>query len=321
MNILNNGRFGTAAALSGTMKTCIQKVVDFATHRHQFGHKIESFGSIQEKIARMCILQYVSESMAYMIAGNMDRGSQHYQMESAISKCFASEAAWYTCDESIQILGGLGFLRETGLEKIMKDLRTFKVFEGTNDILKLFVGLTGLQYAVRHAELVRKALKNSKKATSVMLEETKDRFSRIVGILYSNSLADYVHKDLTKPASLLAKNINLFASVVEVVLLKYGKKIANEQFLINRIANATIDIYATVVVLSRATKSLNENAASARHEKLMAEAWALESYDRVVKNLSEVNAKKHLENHVRLSEISRNVCAAGGVVQLNPLNV
>lgn len=83
--------------------------------------------------------------MAYMISGNMDSGSQNYHLEAAISKVFASEAAWYVCDEAIQIMGGMGFMKETGLERIMRDLRIFRIFEGTNDILRLFVALTGIQ--------------------------------------------------------------------------------------------------------------------------------------------------------------------------------
>lgn len=77
-----------AAALSGTMKTCIKKAVDFANQRKQFGQLITNYGGIQEKIARMAMLQYVTESMAYMISGNMDSGSQHYHLEAAISKVY-----------------------------------------------------------------------------------------------------------------------------------------------------------------------------------------------------------------------------------------
>lgn len=88
MNILNNGRFGMAAALSGTMRACTKKAIDFATTRIQFGKRIDSFGSIQEKLARMSMFQYVTESMAYMVSGNMDTGSEHYHLEAAISKVF-----------------------------------------------------------------------------------------------------------------------------------------------------------------------------------------------------------------------------------------
>lgn len=58
---------------------------------------------------------------------------------------FASEAAWFVTDEGIQILGGMGFMKDCGLEKILRDLRIFRIFEGTNDILRLFIALTGLE--------------------------------------------------------------------------------------------------------------------------------------------------------------------------------
>lgn len=86
MNVLNNGRFGMAAALSGTMRYCIKKAVEHATQRVQFGHTIDYYGSIQEKLGRMAMLQYITESLAYSIAGNMDNGSQDYYLEAAISK-------------------------------------------------------------------------------------------------------------------------------------------------------------------------------------------------------------------------------------------
>lgn len=75
-----------ASCLSGTMKTAIAKAVEFATQRAQFGQKIDSFGGIQEKIGRMATLQYVTESLAFMISGNMDEGKTDYQLEAAISK-------------------------------------------------------------------------------------------------------------------------------------------------------------------------------------------------------------------------------------------
>ena len=56
---------------------------------------------------------------------------------------FASEAAWFVTDEGIQILGGMGYMKDAGLEKVMRDLRIFRIFEGTNDILRLFIALTG----------------------------------------------------------------------------------------------------------------------------------------------------------------------------------
>merc|ERR1719447_418012 len=160
MAILNNGRFGMGAALSGTMRSVITKATDFATQRVQFGSRIDSYGTIQEKLAKMSMYHYATESMAYMVSGTMDRGYEDYQLEAAISKIFASEAAWFVTDEGIQVLGGNGYMKALGLEKVMRDLRIFRIFEGTNDILRLFVALTGIQYAGGHLKELQKAVKD-----------------------------------------------------------------------------------------------------------------------------------------------------------------
>ena len=127
------------------MKHIITKASDFAVNRSQFGSKIHTYGAIQEKIARMSMLHYVTESVAYMVSGTMDSGHKDYHLEAAVSKIVGSEAAWFVVDEGIQIMGGMGYMRETGLEKIMRDLRIFRIFEGTNDILRLFIALAGTE--------------------------------------------------------------------------------------------------------------------------------------------------------------------------------
>lgn len=222
MNILNNGRFGMAAALSGTMKACTKKAVEFATTRVQFGKRIDSFGSIQEKIGRMAMLQYVTESMAYMISGNMDSGSKDYHLEAAISKVFASEAAWYVCDEAIQIMGGMGFMKETGLERVLRDLRIFRIFEGTNDILRLFVALTGIQYAGAQLKELQNAFKNPTANLGLIFEEASKRVVRKVGLSSPPSIDHLVHKDLVTAAGLLSKVTMcfiLFHSIIILLLL------------------------------------------------------------------------------------------------------
>lgn len=321
MNILNNGRFGMAAALSGTMKACIKKAVDFATQRKQFGQRIDSFGSIQEKLARMSMLHYVTESMAYMISANMDSGFKDYQLEAAISKCFASEAAWYVCDEAIQILGGMGYMKETGLEKVLRDLRIFRIFEGTNDILRLFVALNGIQYAGAHLKELQNAFKNPAANLGLIFEEASKRVVRKVGLNSPPAMDHLVHKDLAPYANLVAKNVDAFSQAVEMVLIKYGKGIVNEQFILNRFANATFDIYSSAVVLSRASSSLNDNLESANHEKLMTEAWVLEASERVKKNIDIISSGKHLDNFAKMTTISKNICTAGGIAHENPLKL
>lgn len=321
MQILNNGRFGMAAALAGTMRSVSKKAVDHATQRVQFGRRIDSFGTIQEKLARMALLHYVTESLAYMISGNMDKGSQDYHLEAAISKVFASEAAWYVTDEAIQVLGGMGFMKSTGLEKVMRDLRIFRIFEGTNDILKLFVALTGIQYAGGHLRELQKAFKNPTAHLGLIIGEVKKRGLKSIGLSTPPSLHHVVHPNLSESGVLCSKSVVLFGEAVESLLLKYGKNVVEEQFLLNRLAAAAFDTYTMAVVLSRATRSLNSGLSSASHEQLLAQVWCYEASERVRENLGALNSGKKLDSYSKLGEISKNICSSGGFVQENPLNL
>merc|ERR1719219_1555489 len=311
MEILNNGRFGMGAALSGTMRSVIAKATDHATNRVQFGSRIDGYGAIQEKIAQMSITHYATESMAYMVAGTMDAGYKDYHLEAAISKIFASEAAWNVTDEAIQILGGNGFMKALGLEKVMRDLRIFRIF----------VGLSGIQYAGGHLRELQKAIKNPIGNFGLVVGEVTKRAGHKVGFATGNHLAPHVHPNLTQSAALTCKGVDAFGAAVEAVLIKHGKNIINEQFLLNRLANATIDIYASSCVLARCSKSLNEGVESAHHEEMMTKVWCEEAYTRIMNNLNELKNAERLSNYKTMSEISKNVCSKNGPVQGGPLGM
>uniref|UniRef100_A0A7N8X537 Very long-chain specific acyl-CoA dehydrogenase, mitochondrial n=1 Tax=Mastacembelus armatus TaxID=205130 RepID=A0A7N8X537_9TELE len=284
MNILNNGRFGMVAALSGTMKGVIAKTVDHAANRTQFGNKIYNYGVIQEKIARMTMLQYVAESMAYMICGNMDSGATEFQIEAAISKIFAAEAAWTVTDECIQVMGGMGYMKEAGMERVMRDLRIFRIFEGTNDILRLFVALNGFQNAGNQLKSLQKALKNPLGNAGLLAGEIAKRAKRLGGLFNSSSF--------------------LFS---------------DEQFVLKRVADCAIDIFAMVVVLSRTSRSLSQGHASAQHEKMLCETWCMEAYDRVLSDIRTLRSSDSRQLFKNLRAISTAVVENGGVVSPHPL--
>lgn len=126
---------------------------------------------------------------------------------------FASEAAWFVCDEAIQIMGGMGFMKETGLERVLRDLRIFRIFEGTNDILRLFVALTGIQYAGAHLKELQNAFKNPTANLGLIFEEASKRVVRSVGLGSPPSIDHLVHKDLTTAAGLLAR-VGLLTTVL-----------------------------------------------------------------------------------------------------------
>lgn len=319
MNILNSGRFGMGAALSGCMRTQIRKAVEHATQREQFGSKISTFGAIQEKLARMSMAHYATESMAYTVSSTMDRGFKDFQCEAAISKVFSSECAWFVTDEAIQVLGGMGFMRSSGVEKVMRDLRIFRIFEGTNDILRLFIALTGSQYAGGHLKELQKAMMNPVGNLGMIMEFGTKKMKRAVGLSSGPSLDHYVSPKLKDSAALLSRSMEQFDASISYLLIKYGKNIIHEQFLLSRVANSAIDIYACMCVLSRASRTDKLGLATAEHEINMVRVICNEAADRISSALSSIRAENKLKNYSLMRSISDQVCEAGGVAQAHPL--
>ncbi|RVE48547.1 hypothetical protein evm_006858 [Chilo suppressalis] len=321
MNILNNGRFGMAAALSGTQRAAIKQAAEHAATRTQFGRKLAEFGTIQEKLARMAMLHYVTESLAYMVSGNMDSGAQDYHLEAAISKVFASEAAWTVVDEAIQILGGMGFMKATGLERVMRDLRIFRIFEGTNDILRLFVALTGIQYAGSHLQELQRAFKNPTANLGLIFSEAGRRASAAVGLSSGPSLDPHVAPELRAQAAELAKQVSECGRVVEGVLVSHGRAVVEQQFVLNRLAAAAIDAYTAAAALSRASRAARLHLPTHAHEARLAAVWADEALGRIPALLADARAPRTLRRYDQLATLGKDIAAAAGQPSANPLNL
>jgi len=316
MNILNAGRFGMSAALSGTMKYAIKKAVDHANNRDQFGKLIVNYGTIQEKLARMAMLQYVTESMAYMLSANMDKGSKEYQLEAAISKVYGSEAVWYVTDEAIQIMGGMGFMKASGIERVMRDIRIFRIFEGTNDILRLFIALTGMNYAGKHLKELQKKVQGFDIGT--IMSEGKKRLGSKMGLQSLPTIGE-VPSPLAESAQLAQKASMEFGETVEKILIKYGKRITDEQYVVNKVAQSTIDIFAMFVVLSRASRSINNKKTTSEHEANIANLFVSEASRRVTVNLRDALDAGYIKNTKLMSSIAKDVSENGQTVPEHPL--
>uniref|UniRef100_A0A669EJK4 Very long-chain specific acyl-CoA dehydrogenase, mitochondrial n=1 Tax=Oreochromis niloticus TaxID=8128 RepID=A0A669EJK4_ORENI len=302
MNILNNGRFGMAAALSGTMKSVIAKAADHAANRTQFGNKIHNYGAIQEKVARMTMLQYVTESMAYMISGNMDSGAADFQIEAAISKIFLKSNGAHN------VIYLCLFLQDAGMERVMRDLRIFRIFEGTNDILRLFVALNGFQVTQKFPLCVSVCF-------CVCVQALK------AGLSTGLTLKGTVHPELAHSGELVCYFSYHLYRLTVIYEKNPSKRLGqnNEQFILKRVADCAIDIYAMVAVLSRASRALSEGHISAQHEKLLCETWCTEAHERVTHEIKSLHSSESRKLFSNMRAISAAVVENGGVVAAPPL--
>jgi hypothetical protein len=127
------------------MKTMIRLATAQARDRRQFGRPIADFGLVREKIAQMTVDCFAAESTVWMVAHYIDQGYEDDSTEAAISKVFASEAMQRAAHEALQIAGGNGFMRDFPYERATRDSRILSIFEGTNEILRLYIALKGLK--------------------------------------------------------------------------------------------------------------------------------------------------------------------------------
>jgi alkylation response protein AidB-like acyl-CoA dehydrogenase len=135
MRTLDIGRCGLGAGSLGAAKEAFELSRRYAVERQQFGRPIAEFQAIQFKLAEMAMKIYTMEQIVYDCAKKVDAG-QNATLESSIVKLYCTEMSSQIVDEAIQIHGGMGFSRELPLERMYRDARVTRIFEGTNEIQK-----------------------------------------------------------------------------------------------------------------------------------------------------------------------------------------
>ncbi|HET9003361.1 MAG TPA: acyl-CoA dehydrogenase family protein [Gemmatimonadaceae bacterium] len=249
LEILNSGRLGLAAASSRGTRRIMREALAYAKQREQFGRPIGSFEMIQQKIAVNAAETYASDSAWMLTAGMVDRGGVDFSLETAACKIFASELAFRASNDAMQIAGGIGYSKEFPYEQAVRDARINMIFEGTNEILRALIALTALQQPGERLKELGKAFKDPLHSLGAIGSYVAGRAKRQV----TTQSFTQVHAALKEEADSVAGIIHDLALAVEGLLLKHGKAVIERQFLQMRLANAAIDIYMAVAVLSRTT--------------------------------------------------------------------
>ncbi|MBU6376751.1 MAG: hypothetical protein KGQ59_12185, partial [Bdellovibrionales bacterium] len=257
MGVLNHGRMGLGAGSVGAAKKLFESAVLHSNERVQFKKKIGDFGMIKEKLGRMMTHIYTAESMVYMTTSLIDRGDIDYSLESAISKVFATEMLWEAADETLQIWGGLGYMKEYPFERALRDARINRIFEGTNEILRAFIALSGMQGPGQELAGLAEAIKHPLKG----LGPVSDFAIRKVKRRVFGQTMEKPHPILKKEAAMIEEFSGEFASSVEKLLRRHGKNIHLMQIAQKRISDIAIDLYAMMCLVSRVTRQIEKHGA------------------------------------------------------------
>ena len=287
-NILNIGRYKLGVGAIGASKRALELAISYSNQRQQFNTPISSFNLTKEKLSTMAAKLYASESLIYRTVGYFeDRMSQlseeekndgkavaasiaEYAIECSINKVFGSETLDYIADEAVQLHGGYGYMQEYEVERIYRDSRINRIFEGTNEINRLIVPGTFVKKAMKgELPLLQQAQSLQSELLSMFPEEIGDE-----------PLAQEKH--LVK----MAKKIALLAAGTAVQ--RFGTKLEQEQEILVNIANIANQLFAMESVVLRTEKALARDGFDKAAQKVLyTEIFVQEAFAEIEKEAKE----------------------------------
>jgi acyl-CoA dehydrogenase family protein 9 len=300
MEILNDGRLSLAAGAVGGSKELIDRSVAYALERRQFERPIAEFEMIRAKVAEMMTGTYAAESMVYLTAALAESHAADYSVESALCKIVSSENAWRVVNHAVQIAGGNGFIKEYPFERYLRDCRINMIFEGTNEILRVFATLASIQGLGEELKKVGRALKDPIAQIGVLSEFAVKKIRQAV----SDEQFPDIQPALEKTAVRAAHYAETLSVTAERALRLHGKGIIEREYIQERLAEAAGDLYALIACLSRAnTRIQREGAAAARRDILLTRTFGNAAWRRIRLQLSQVE-KNQDANLTKVSDLA-----------------
>jgi alkylation response protein AidB-like acyl-CoA dehydrogenase len=244
------------------MKRLIELCTKQANERKTFGEAISSYGLIKKKVGQMVIDCYTSEAVVTMVGGLIDAGYKEYQVEAAISKVYATECLWKTADEALQIAGGNGFMREYPYERVVRDCRINRIFEGTSEILRLLIALTAMNDVASQLQELSSTMKDifshPIKGFGVLSDYARKHAALQTGI-GGESGFDKLNEAIQEQGKIFEEETRYLAQATDRILRKHGKGIIGKQLASHRLAEIMIDLFVMACTISRVQSSIDAN--------------------------------------------------------------
>jgi hypothetical protein len=233
-----------------------------------------------------------------MVAHYIDSGYDDYSVEAAISKIFASEALQRGAYEALQIAAGNGFMREYPYEQITRDCRILTIFEGTNEVLRLYIALSALKDLGRSLGELKAAVddifNHPIKGFGVLSDYAERRLTRATGVGRDKILTE-LPQSLRETAGIYERYTVEIARVSDVLLKRFGRSIADRQLALKRIADIAIDLFVGLCATSRAAALLRQSDKDAAHATAIARVFAQQAKRRMANNLRRIERNEDEE--------------------------
>ncbi|MEO6778416.1 MAG: acyl-CoA dehydrogenase family protein, partial [Gemmatimonadaceae bacterium] len=258
VTVLNGGRLTLAAGCTGGAKHIFGEMTRYAEQRIQFEKPLAEFEITQRKLSSLAAGIYASDAMLGVLANLATRDDSDWSLEAAIAKVFASELVWNVADEAVQVAGGRGFVKPYPYERYLRDTRINRIFEGANEVLRLFIALNGIQTLSGQLQEVGAALREPIKHLGLLSEFAAAKVRSALGGS-SATLDVELDPRLAKHKEYLEKHVSELRAAAESAVTKYRHAIVERQLVVERLSNMAIEVFATACVISR-TQSLLDGA-------------------------------------------------------------
>jgi acyl-CoA dehydrogenase family protein 9 len=225
----------------------------------QFGKPIADFEITQRKVARAAADVYAADAMLGVLASLASRPESDYALEAACCKVFASDMLWRTADDMVQLGGGRGYVKPFPYERLLRDARINRIFEGTNEILRLFIALNGIQGPAEQLREVGSALRRPLQNLGLISGFAASRLRSALGA--TATLDAPVHERLERHKTYLEKHVAELQSSTQRVIRAYRREIVDRQQELERLSDMAVELYATICTLSRTQRLIDERGA------------------------------------------------------------
>ena len=256
VHVLNAGRLTLAAGCTGGTKRTLDEMASYAEQRVQFGHPLADFEITQRKLARTASDIYASDAMLGVLAWLVDRGDIDFSLEAACAKVFASEMVWRAADDMVQLAGGRGYVKPYPYERMLRDSRINRIFEGANEVLRLFIALNGVQAPAQALKEIGSALRRPLRNLGLLGGYATSRVKLRLG--QTSTLDIEIHERLRKHKEYFEKHVSELGSATDRAIMRYRERIVDNQLVLERLANMAIDLFATACVIARTQSLIDE---------------------------------------------------------------
>ena len=296
---LNTGRLTIPATSAVGGKICLKAVREWSAQREQWGAAVGKHDAVAQKIAEIAAYTFAMDAIAELSAGLADAGKSDIRLEAAIAKMFNSEAAWRVVDEAMQIRGGRGYekahsLRERGepaipIEQVMRDLRINMIFEGSSEIMRLFIA--------------REAVDPHLSRAGAMIDADAPVGAKMKGAVgLGTHLAGWVpglmagwgrwprfseYGPLADHLRFVERAARRLGRTLFYAMVRFGPKLERRQSVLFRLVDVGAELFAMSAVCSRA-RALTEKNPSDPSPNVLADTFCRDARRRIIRSFHDV---------------------------------